>query len=100
MPVEATAAIRLAVVGAALDMIERSRERFGLYPEKLVADTAYGSAETLSWLVESEGFEPRIPVNRRESPIFCVSVIQSMLSKRSKDDDNFQRTAGRTSEGL
>ena len=35
-----------------------------------------------------------------ECPIFCVSVIQSMLPKRSKDDDNFQRTAGRTSEGL
>jgi transposase len=60
--VEATAPIRQAEVGAAMDMITRTRERFGLYPEKLVADTAYGSAETLGWLVESEGIEPHIPV--------------------------------------
>jgi hypothetical protein len=60
--VEATAPIRQAEAGAAMDMIERTRERFGLYPEKLVADTAYGSAEVLGWLVESEGIEPHIPV--------------------------------------
>lgn len=35
-----------------------------------------------------------------ECPIFCVSVIWSMLSERSKDDDDFERTAGRTAEGL
>lgn len=46
--VEATAPIRQAEAGAAPEMIVRTRERFGLYPEKLVADTAYGSAETLS----------------------------------------------------
>lgn len=36
--------------------------RFGLYPERLVADTAYGSAETLAWLVHEQGIEPHIPV--------------------------------------
>ena len=36
----------------------------------------------------------------RECPIFCVSVIWSMLPERSKDDDDFQRTAGRVAEGL
>jgi hypothetical protein len=60
--VEATAPIRQAEAGAALDMIDRARERFGLYPEKLVADAAYGSAEVIGWLVESEGIEPHIPV--------------------------------------
>jgi transposase len=60
--VEATAPIRQAEAGAAMDMIERTRERFGLHPARLVADTAYGSAETLGWLVESEGIEPHIPV--------------------------------------
>jgi transposase len=60
--VEATAPILQAKAGAAMDMIVRTRERFGLYPKKLVADTAYGSAETLGWLVESEGIEPHIPV--------------------------------------
>ena len=35
-----------------------------------------------------------------ECPVFCVSVIWSMLPKRSKDDDDFQRSAGRVAEGL
>jgi len=43
-------------------MIERTQERFGLWPEKLVADTAYGSAPNLAWLVEERGIEPHIPV--------------------------------------
>jgi transposase len=60
--VEATAPIRQAEAGAAMDMIERTRERFGLYPARLVADGAYGSAEILGWLVESAGIEPHIPV--------------------------------------
>jgi hypothetical protein len=38
--VETTAPIRQAEVGAALDMIVRTRDRFGLYPSTLVADTA------------------------------------------------------------
>lgn len=60
--VDATAPIRQAEVEIAKEMILRTRERFGLYPEKLVADTAYGSAPMLGWLVEDEGIEPYIPV--------------------------------------
>jgi transposase len=60
--VEATAPIRQAEAGAAQTMIERTRNRFGLYPELLAADTAYGSAEMLGWLVDDEGIEPHIPV--------------------------------------
>ena len=33
-------------------MIERTEECFGLKPERLAADTAYGSAPMLNWLVE------------------------------------------------
>ena len=43
-------------------MIERTEERFGLYPERLAADSAYGSAEMLGWLVHERGIEPHIPV--------------------------------------
>src|ERR1700761_8007719 len=39
--VEATTAIRQAEVLAARRMIERSREHFDLYPERLIGDTAY-----------------------------------------------------------
>ncbi len=43
-------------------MIVRTRDRFGLYPKKLVADTACGLGPMLGWLVEKEGIEPYIPV--------------------------------------
>ena len=36
----------------------------------------------------------------RECQVFCVWLIGSMLSERSKDDDDFKRTAGRVAEGL
>ena len=45
--VEATTAIRQAEVLAAKRMIERSMDRFGLYPARLMGDSAYGSAEML-----------------------------------------------------
>jgi transposase len=60
--VEATTAIRQAEVTAAKRMIERSIESFGLYPTRLIGDTAYGSAEMLNWLVDDLGIEPHIPV--------------------------------------
>ncbi len=60
--VEATRAIRQAEVGAARTMIERVEESFELYPERLAADSAYGSAEMLGWLVHERGIEPHIPV--------------------------------------
>ncbi len=53
--VEATRAIRQAEVGAARTMIERTEDRFGLCPERLAADSAYGSAEMLGWLVNEAG---------------------------------------------
>ncbi|PWC31924.1 IS1182 family transposase [Azospirillum sp. TSO22-1] len=60
--VEASRAIRQAEVGAARTMLDRTQEHFGLYPERLAADSAYGSAEMLGWLVHERGIEPHIPV--------------------------------------
>src|ERR1700736_3589706 len=60
--VEATTAIRQAEILAAKRMIKRSLERFELYPERLIGDTAYGSAEMLNWLAHDQGIEPHIPV--------------------------------------
>jgi transposase len=60
--VEASRAIRQAEVGAARTMIDRVQDKFGLYPERVAADTAYGSAEMLGWLVHERGIEPHIPV--------------------------------------
>jgi transposase len=60
--VEATTAIRQAETLAARRMVERTLERFDLYPERLIGDSAYGSAEMLNWLVHERGVEPHIPV--------------------------------------
>ena len=60
--VEATRAIRQAEVGAVKTMIGRTQERFGLKPERLAADTAYGSAATLNWIVNEKRIAPHIPV--------------------------------------
>lgn len=60
--VEATTAIRQAEVLAAKRMIERSMDRFDLYPARLMGDSAYGSAEMLAWLVYEHGIEPHVPV--------------------------------------
>ena len=60
--VVATAPIRQAEVGAVRDMLVRTADRFDLHPERLAADTAYGSADMLGWLVEKQRIEPHIPV--------------------------------------
>jgi len=60
--VEATRAIRQAEVGAARTMIDRTEERLGLRPQRLAADSAYGSAELLGWLVNERAIEPHVPV--------------------------------------
>jgi transposase len=48
MDVEASTAIRQAEVTACKRMIERVQDRFGVWPERLAADTGYGSAEMLA----------------------------------------------------
>src|SRR5689334_22841350 len=62
LDVEATTAVRPAEVTAQQRMIDRTQERFGLWPERLAADAAYGSVENLAWLVHERGIEPHIPV--------------------------------------
>jgi hypothetical protein len=74
--VEASTAVRQAEVTAARTMIERVREQHNLAPHRLAADTAYGSAEMLDWLVNAQGIEPHIPVmdkSRREDGTFSRS---------------------------
>jgi transposase len=60
--VEATTAIRQAEVTAAKRMIDRTMDRFELYPARLAGDSGYGSAEMLSWLVHDKGIEPHVSV--------------------------------------
>ena len=79
LDVEATRAIRQAEVGAARTMIERTADRFGLKPERLAADSAYGSAPSLHWLVETKEIAPHIPVfdkSRRDDGTLSRSDFQ------------------------
>lgn len=73
LDVEATRAIRQAEVGASQTMIERTEECFGISPDWIVADTAYGAAPNLAWLVEEKEIAPFIPVidkSKREDGTF------------------------------
>ena len=58
--VEATPALSRQEMVAARRMVERV-EKFGLRPESLGADKAYGSGEFLAWLL-ARGLQPHIPV--------------------------------------
>lgn len=60
--VEASTAVRQAEVTAARTMIARVHDKHDLQPKRLAADTAYGSAEMLEWLVNQRRIEPHIPV--------------------------------------
>jgi transposase len=73
MDVEASRAIRQAEVGASRTMIERTEARFGIKPQLLAADSAYGSAQNLDWLVNKQEIEPHVPVldkSKREDGTF------------------------------
>jgi transposase/Pyruvate/2-oxoacid:ferredoxin oxidoreductase delta subunit len=73
MDVEASRAIRQAEVGASKTMIERTRQRFDIKPERLAGDTAYGSGANLNWLVKDKEIAPHIPVidkSKREDGTF------------------------------
>ena len=75
--VEATTAIRQAEVSAQRRTIDRTQERFGLWPERLVGDTGYDDAKNLSWPVEERGIAPHIPV----------------VDHSVRHDDTFERSA-------
>jgi hypothetical protein len=69
--VEATPARTYDEVAATKTMIKRTEERFGLKPERLAADTAYGTGKFLHWVI-STGITPHIPVwdmSKREEGI-------------------------------
>ena len=73
--VEATPARTYDEVAATKTMIERTDERMGLKPKRLVADTAYGTGKFLSWLIGA-GITPHIPV----------------WDKSTREDGTFSRT--------
>lgn len=82
--VEASPARWTAEVAATRTMIERTKERFDLQPEKLAADTAYGSGGNLAWLME-RGIEPHIPVLDRSAQTNGVFTRNDFTLDRVND---------------
>ncbi len=74
--VEATPANRAEEVASTRVMIERVEARFDITPQRLIGDTAYGTAPMLGWLVEDKAIDPHVPVwdkSRRKDDTFSVS---------------------------
>jgi transposase len=94
MDVEASRAIRQAEVGASRTMIERTEMCFGIKPDWLAADTAYGSAPNLEWLVNEKDIAPHIPVidkSKREDGTFSREDFSY-----DKERDTYTCPAGKT----
>ena len=60
--VEATPAHRTQEVESTKKMIDGVEKRFGMKPDRLVGDTAYGTAPMLGWMVQNKGIAPHVPV--------------------------------------
>jgi hypothetical protein len=97
--VEATRVIRQAEVGAARTMLKRTETRFGIKPAFLTSDSAYGSADSLAWLVKRKGIAPQILVfdksNRTDGTFPPARTLPSIpnatatRARRTKSFSNF-----------
>jgi len=101
--VEATPARTYDEVKATKTMIERTERRLGLKPERLLADTAYGTGKFLGWLVGA-GISPHIPVwekAQRDDGTFSRSDFAFDKQKNEYRCPNGKalRTTGRVHDG-
>ncbi len=62
MDVEPTPAHRTAEVESTKTMIDRVEAQFDIKPDRLIGDTAYGTAPMLAWMVEEKNIKPHVPV--------------------------------------
>jgi transposase len=101
--VEATPARTYDEVAATKTMIKRTEERLGLKPERLAADTAYGTGKFLHWVIGS-GITPHIPVwdmSKREDGILSRAdfTFDSERNLYICPRGKFLRTTGTVHDG-
>jgi transposase len=101
--VEATPARTYDEVAATKTMIERTEQRFDVKPDRLAADTAYGTGKFLGWLVGA-GITPHIPVwdkGNRDDGTFSRSDFTFDKEKNEYRCPNGKalRTTGRVHDG-
>jgi transposase len=82
--VEATPARTYDEVAATKTMIERTERRLDLKPDRLAADTAYGTGNFLGWLVGT-GITPHIPVWEGPGPDDGTFTRQDFVFDASSD---------------
>jgi transposase len=73
--VEATPANKIAEVNSTKTMLDRVEAQYALRPQRLMGDTAYGTASLLGWMVD-RGIEPHVPVwdkSARKDGTFSIS---------------------------
>jgi hypothetical protein len=60
-------------------MIKRVEEHFDIKPDRLIGDTAYGTAPMLAWMVDEKDIEPHVPVldkTERKNESLSISDFQ------------------------
>lgn len=62
MDAKATPCHRPAEVDSTRTMIHHVEATYGIKPQRLIGDTAYGTAPFLEWLVKDKQIEPHVPV--------------------------------------
>lgn len=84
--VEATPANRTQEVESTKAMLDRVEQRFGIKPQRLVGDTAYGTAEMLSWMVKEKHLAPHVPVwDRTERKDGSLSVSDFVWDEKTDE---------------
>ena len=66
-------------------MIERTEGRFGLKPERIAGDVAYGTGEMLGWLVEHD-ITPHIPVKDQSEIASKGSFVRAAFDYDKEQD--------------
>lgn len=100
--VEATRSIRQAEVGSTKTMLRRVKERFDLHPERLIADTAYGTGPMLGWLMDRK-IAPHIPVfdkSGRNDGTWTRAVSPELLGSEPRADRQGSRAIPRSEADL
>ncbi len=100
---EGTRANRIEENRVAIAMVERVAERFDLRPNRLAADTAYGSGKTLRGLTD-RGIEPHIPVwdkSKRNDGTYSRSdfIFDAEHDRYTCPGGKTLKTTGRVHEG-
>jgi transposase len=101
--VEATPARTFDEVAATRTMIDRTEKAFGLRPQRLAADTAYGTGRLIAWLLD-RAIAPHIPVWERHPPADGMFSRSDFAYDAERDvyicpNGRFLKTTGTIHEG-